>query len=68
MTKQPPGGTLARQRKRGRPATGTNKALTLRLAPALLAWLDGRVDAELGDTRADVIREILEKERANEFG
>lgn len=49
------------KRRPGRPATGVDPVMSLRLPAELVARINACVDAELFDSRSDAIRELLER-------
>jgi Arc/MetJ-type ribon-helix-helix transcriptional regulator len=49
-----------KKKKRGRPATGTDPAVAVRLPPSVLAEVDGLAAAD-DASRSDAIRELIEE-------
>jgi len=50
---------IARQKNRGRPATGVTPTMTIRLPNALIAAID-RLSSERGVTRSEIVRVLIE--------
>jgi hypothetical protein len=50
---------IGKTAKRGRPATGRDPSVTIRLPASLIEWIDGRADSG----RSDLIRRLLEESR-----
>jgi hypothetical protein len=55
------------QKRRGRPATGKGLTVGIRLQPDLLDWIDAeRAKLDPEPSRPEFIRQIIEKDKANE--